>query len=145
MIAEVGKMGLQGLTVGMTCEDQELVTPEISAEHVGSGALRVYATPAMALFIERVCRSMVDPLLPETQVTVGVHLDLHHRAPTPVGDRVRLKARIIALEGQSISFETEIRDSHEVVGHALHKRVVIDVDRFLKRVREKADQLEDEA
>ena len=109
-------MGLENIAVGMTCEDQEQVTPEISAEHVGSGTLRVYATPAMALFIERVCRSMVDPLLPEGNLTVGVHLELHHLAPTPVGDQVRLKARIVAVEGKSMTFEADIWDSHEVVG-----------------------------
>ncbi|NIM94283.1 MAG: thioesterase [Anaerolineales bacterium] len=123
--------------VGQIVEGAQEVTLERSAAHLGSGTVSVYATPSMVLFIEQVCRSMIDDALPEGQVTVGVQINLHHLAPTPVGDTVELRAEVVAVDGNVIDFEVEVWDSTEVVGKATHRRVIIDVGRFIRRVEGK--------
>ncbi len=132
---------MEGIQVGSIAESIQVVAKDRSATHLGSGTLGVYATPSMALFVEQVCRQMIDPILPEGQASVGVRIDLRHLAPTPVGDTVRLRAEITSIEDNLVSFQAQIWDSKEMIGEALHQRVVIDVERFLKRVRSKMPEV----
>jgi predicted thioesterase len=124
--------------VGQVAEARLEVTPDLVASHLGSGGLRVFATPAMALFVERTCRQMVEAALPEGQSTVGVDIRVRHLAPTPLGKTVRIRAEVVAVDGPTVDFRAEVWDDVEKVGEAEHRRVVIDLDRFLKRVEAKA-------
>ena len=128
---------LPSIEVGLKSEATQEVTPELTAPHIGSGSLSVYATPAMAALVEHTCASMVSELLPEGQTTVGVEIRLRHLAPTPVNSVVQIRAEVIAVEKKLISFNAQIFDEVELVGEAEHRRAVIEVDRFLKRVDEK--------
>ena len=125
------------LRIGEVAEASQEVTAERTASHIGSGALRVYATPAMALFVERTCRDLVERDLPEGKTTVGVELRVRHLAPTPLGGTVRLRAEVVGIEGETIDFRCQLWDEQEPVGEVEHRRRVIDVDRFLRRVEAK--------
>ena len=127
----------EGPRVGMTAETSHLIEREQTAPHLGSGDLAVYATPAMAALAERLCAEMVEPRLADNQTTVGVRLDIQHLAPTPVGARVKAHARLEAVEGNRLSFQIDVRDDHEKVGQIQHERAIVDVPRFMRRVRAK--------
>jgi len=129
---------LAGLHVGEWVEASQEVTSELTASHLGSGTLRVYATPAMALFVERTCHGLLARHLPEGKTTVGVELRVRHLAPTPMGSLVRLRAEVVGIEGEMVSFHAELRDDVEPVGEVEHRRRVIDLERFLRRVETKA-------
>ncbi len=116
------------------------VTGERTARHIGSGALRVFATPAMVLLIERACVELLQPLLPEGKSTVGIGIQVRHLAPTPLGMNVRAEVEVVAVEGDRIRLRGEVWDDLERVGEAEHQRAVIDVERFLKRVQEKTER-----
>ncbi len=131
-------MSPEGIVPGLTSELTQTVTLDRTAAHVGSGSLRVFATPAMVLMIEEVCRKMVEPYLRTGQSTVGVSLSVRHLAPTPVGLHVRARAEVTAFAEGVITFKAEVWDEAEKIGEAEHKRAVIDVERFLQRVRAKA-------
>ena len=45
--------------------------------------------------------------------------------------------RVIQVEDRQISFQVEARDAHEVIAKGLHKRAVIRVASFARRVRAK--------
>ncbi len=126
------------ISVGTKAVSSMEVTPDVVAAHLGSGGLRVFATPAMALLVERTCRSMIEPELPPGQSTVGVEIHVRHLAPTPLGRTVRINAEIAGLDGRAVDFHAELWDEVEKVGEAEHRRVIIDLDRFLKRVEAKA-------
>jgi predicted thioesterase len=131
---------LAELHVGAAREASQEVTPERTASHIGSGAVRVYATPAMVLFVERTCKDLVEPHLEEGTTTVGVELHVRHLAPTPLGSTVRLRAEVVSVEGQSIRFLAKVWDEQDLVGEVEHLRRVVDLDRFLRRVEAKAAQ-----
>jgi predicted thioesterase len=133
--------GLSDLRVGEAAEASQEVTAERTASHIGSGALRVYATPAMALFVERTCRDLVERHLPEGQTTVGVELHVRHLAPSPLGSVVHLRAEVVAVEGQRIDFRCRLWDDQEPVGEVEHSRRVIDTARFLRRVESKSREI----
>jgi predicted thioesterase len=127
---------------GMSGEETFLVEEEHSAIHVGSGSLRVLATPWMIAFMENTARRLMAEHLPGGYSSVGAHVDVRHLAPTPVGARLRVRAEIIAVDGLKVTFAVAAWDDHEQVGEGQHLRVVIDEARFLKRVANKIENQE---
>ena len=132
---------LHSIEVGLKAVATQEVTPELTATHIGSGSLSVYATPAMASLVEHTCASMVSELLPEGQTTVGVEIHLRHLAPTPVNSVVQIRAEVVSVDNNLISFNAQVFDEMELVGEAEHRRAVIEIDRFLKRVNTKVSEL----
>jgi len=126
---------------GMTNEATFLVEEEHLARQVGSGSLRVLATPWMITFMERVSHRLLTCCLPEGQSSVGAWLEVRHLAPTPLGGIVRVRSEVISVDGIKVFFKVEAWDEVEQVGVAQHERVVIDTGRFFKRIEKKRQQL----
>lgn len=125
------------IEAGLVEEADLTVGADMTAKHIGSGSLQVFATPAMVAFVEQVCRRMADERLPAGQATVGIRVDIRHLAPTPLGGKVRLRAEVTQYDGRKIDFHVQLWDQTELIGEAHHERAVIDEDRFLKRVESK--------
>lgn len=125
------------IEVGMRSEQTFLVEERFTAGHVGSGSLRVLATPSMIGFMERVATGLMQPHLPQGASSVGVHVDVRHLAATPVGGQVRVTAEVTVVDGRRVDFKVEAWDDTEMIGQGTHQRYVIDVERFLKRLESK--------
>ncbi|MBZ0300646.1 MAG: thioesterase family protein [Anaerolineae bacterium] len=119
---------------GLTGASHAAVTEDLLATHFGSGAVEVYATPAMIALMEAAAIAAIDPLLPDGQASVGTAIAVKHLAATPLDDTVRAQAEVIAVEGRLVTFQVEAWDSHERIGEGTHTRFVIDLDRFMQRV-----------
>ena len=125
------------LPIGMAREEVFTVESEHSAAHVGSGSARVLATPWMIAFMERTARDLLAEVLPEGYSSVGVHVDVRHLAPSPIGSRVRSQVVVSAIQGMKVDFTVHVWDELELVGEGAHQRVVIEEERFLRRVAAK--------
>src|SRR6185369_7235010 len=95
---------------GLTGTASLLVAPEHTAPRVGSGRIAVLATPVMINLIEAAALAAVEHLLPSGYQSLGIRLDVHHFAATPVGLRVTATAEVIAIEGRTIRFRVEAHD-----------------------------------
>src|SRR3712207_3924179 len=80
------------LTPGLIGETEIVVGTRDTAPHVGSGKIKVLATPVMVGMMEEAALIAVEGLLPPGHQTVGTRLDITHVAATPVGLRVTAKA-----------------------------------------------------
>ena len=129
---------LETVKPGQVREQSYLVEPSHSAIHIGSGSYSVLATPWMITFLERTARLLLAGLLPAGYSSVGVLVNVRHLAPTPVGDTVRARAEVIAVEGSKVTFTVRAWDGTEEIGDGLHERVIIEEERFLRRVAKKA-------
>jgi fluoroacetyl-CoA thioesterase len=134
-------MTSDALQPGLRGEASLVIANEHTAQHLGSGSVKVLATPQMALLMERAGVAAVDHLLPEGYRTVGTHLDVHHLAPSPIGLEVRATAELLAVDGRRLTFRVEARETgaggEPLVGEGTHQRVIIDVQRFSDRVAQK--------
>ena len=128
---------LSPLRTGLTGLAEIVVGEEHTAPFVGSGRVRVLATPVMINLMEAAALDAVEKLLPAGHQSLGIHLDVKHYAATPVGMRVRVTAEVTKVEGRTIAFRVEARDDKEAIGDGLHERVVVNVARFDERVRRK--------
>lgn len=122
---------------GMVGEQETTVTDGQTARHLGSGGLDVFATPAMIALMEGAAVNAIDPHLPEGQASVGTALDVRHIAATPLGQKVRARAEVTAVEGRQITLHVQAWDEQELIGEGEHTRFVIDVERFARRLEEK--------
>ena len=116
-----------------------LVGEEHTAPRVGSGLIHVLATPVMINLIEAASLAAVEHLLPAGHQTLGTHLDITHIAATPVGMRVVATAEVTKVEGRTVTFHVSARDERDLIGEGSHERVAVNVERFDRRVQEKAD------
>ncbi len=123
---------------GAAAEQIASVTRDKTARHLGSGGVEVFATPAMIALMEGAAVAALDPHLPQGQASVGTAIVVCHLAATPLGDEVRARAEVTAVDGRQVEFRVQAWDSHELIGEGTHTRFVIDAERFLRRVEEKA-------
>lgn len=124
---------------GLRGSAELVVGEEHTAPSIGSGKVRVLATPVMINLIEAAALAAVEHLLPAGYQSLGTHLDVRHVAATPVGMRVRATAEVIAQDGRSIRFRVEARDEKDLIGDGVHERVVVNVAKFDQRVQRKLD------
>lgn len=130
---------LSAIRPGLRGTAELIVAEEHTAPHVGSGRIAVLATPVMINLIEAAALKAAEHLLPEGHQSLGIHLDVRHFAATPVGLRVTATARVVAVEGRTITFEVEAQDQREPIGDGTHQRVVVSEARFAERVRRKLE------
>lgn len=119
---------------------QITVGPQHTAPHVGSGRVKVLATPVMVNLMEAAALQAVEGLLPEGHQTVGTHLDVRHFAATPVGMRVTAHAELTKVEGRCLTFRVSAEDEKEPIGDGAHERIIVNVSRFDQRVQKKTGQ-----
>jgi len=125
------------LKPGVTGRAELVVGEEHTAPRVGSGRVRVLATPVMINLIEAAALAAVEHLLPAGHQSLGTLLNVRHTAATPVGMRVVASAEVTAVEGRTIRFRVEARDEIEPIGDGTHERVIVNVAKFDERVRRK--------
>jgi len=122
---------------GLTGSASLIVTDEHTAPRVGSGRVRVLATPVMINLIEAAALEAVEGLLPAGHQSLGTVLNVRHIAATPVGMRVTAQVEVVAVEGRTIRFRVEAHDERELIGDGTHERVVVNVAKFDLRVQRK--------
>ena len=125
--------------IGATGELEFVVEQKHLIDFATDGMPAVLSTPNLIGWLERTARETLAPLLEADERTVGAEIELRHFAPTPLGQRVTCSARVILAEGREITFQIEARDQHELIARGLHKRAVVRVESFARRVERKSN------
>ncbi len=114
-----------------------MVGEEHTAPRIGSGKVRVLATPVMINLMEAAALAAVEHLLAPGYQSLGTRLDVQHIAATPVGMRVWVEAEVLSFNNRLLVFRVQARDEKDVIGHGTHERVVVNVAKFDERVQRK--------
>jgi fluoroacetyl-CoA thioesterase len=97
-------------------------------------AADVFSTPAMIGLMEGTCVRLTAPYLDEDENTVGMHVDVHHLAPTKIGQSVTVTAEILEIDGNKIRYAlSAINDAGVKIGEGRHRRAVIQTKKFAGR------------
>jgi fluoroacetyl-CoA thioesterase len=123
------------IEVGTRATQERRVDPDMTADRWGNPGVMVLATPHLVGLFEGTAVMALQDQLDPGQASVGTHVDIRHLKATPVGDTVTLSAEVTNVDGRRVSFRVKAEDSQGVVGEGTHERVVIDLERFLARVR----------
>lgn len=122
----------------MSAEERIMVGPGNTVVFADDRMPAVLSTPSLVAHLEYAARHALAPCLTDDERSVGQFIEVEHLAPIPSGFVVVCKARIIHVDGPVVTFQIEAHDGVEVVCKGLHRRRVIDVDRFRRRVERKA-------
>lgn len=102
------------------------------------GMPAVFATAMMVGFMEQTCVEALRPYLDPGQRSVGTHVDMSHVAPTPVGMVVEARVELVEVQGRALLFKVACSDEGGLIGEGMHRRAIIDLQRFEDRVAAKA-------
>ena len=113
------------------------VTDDLCADKIGSGLVKVYATPMMIALMEQTCNESVTPLLEPGQGTVGTHINVSHCAATPVGMRVWCDSELVEVDRRRLVFKVAAYDERGLIGEGSHERFIIDTAKFQEKINSK--------
>jgi predicted thioesterase len=122
---------------GIVSERIYTVTDKDTADVYGSGLLPVLSTPHLIGWMEDTSQKAVMPFMREGESTVGISIQMKHKAATPIGMQVRVHSEVVAFDGRRIVFKVIAWDEVDEIGECEHIRYIINDDRFMQRMREK--------
>lgn len=120
-------------TSGLSAQVELTVTDADTAQAVGSGDVPVLGTPRVLALAEAATIAATATEMPPGMTTVGLRVELDHRAPTPVGRTVAALARLAKVDGRRLLFEVSVTDGTDTVAQGRVERVLIDRQRFVER------------
>ena len=116
---------------------EQVVSDALCADRIGSGLVKVFATPMMIALIERTCNESVLPCLEAGQGTVGTRIDVSHTAATPCGMKVWCDSELIDIDRRRLVFKVTAYDESGLIGEGTHERFIIDSAKFQAKANEK--------
>lgn len=99
---------------------------------------RVFATAYLVGLLEWACIEAIKPHLDAGEQSVGTGIWVTHTAATPPGLTVTVEVRLLEVEGRRLAFAVKAHDGVDPIGEGRHERFVIDRERFVRKVEEKA-------
>lgn len=119
-----------GLKEGLEGEWIVETTREMAASHIADEGILVYSTPAMVGHMERASVEAVRAYLDDDELSLGVHVDIHHIAGTKIGQKVHATSKLIKVDGRRLTFAVAARNETEKIGEGTHQRVVVKRNRL---------------
>ena len=118
------------LEVGMSNLVEAQSTEKTTALKMKSGSLKVLATPVMMCLMEQAAAELVEHNLPDDLTSVGIAINVAHKAPTPIGLTVKAEAVVTKVDGRKITFDVKAFDGVDEIGSGTHERFIVNKDKF---------------
>lgn len=128
-------MASSEIILGITHKTHFKVETIHLANHLGSGALPVLATPALIAWMENAAMQAVAAFLPSTDTTVGTAISMKHVKASLLHAEITCHATVTEIEGRRIRFEVKAFDQRQIlIGEGTHERFVVDSERFMAKI-----------
>ena len=118
---------------GLRHSETLVVEHKDTAAVYGSGALEVFATPAMIALMEKTCLESVADKVGEGNTTVGIAVNIKHMKASPVGVAIRCEAEIVEVDRRRLVFAVRCLEGETLVGEGIHERFVVDSQKFMSK------------
>lgn len=125
------------LQAGLVGKATTTVTEKNTALAMGSGALPVFATPAMCALMEEAACNTINTCLEPGTGSVGISLNIMHSAPSSIGMVITATAQLTSVEGRKLIFKVEAHDEKGLIGKGSHERFIIDNEKFMAKLLNK--------
>ncbi len=111
------------------------VKPEHSAAKVSSGAVDVLSTPMMIAFMEDVSFNLSKNFTKEGETTVGIHVDVKHLNPAPIGAEIKVRSTLVKIDGKRLIFSVEAYWRETKIGEGIHERYIVNEKEFMRKIK----------
>lgn len=125
---------MRDFEIGKTYELKEEVTYEKTAEYLGSGGVKVLATPYLIMLMEKASMINVSPFLDEYENTVGTLVNIEHCKASKIGATVTIVSKLTEVDRRRLVFDVQAFDEDGKIGFGKHERFVIETEKFIKKV-----------
>jgi fluoroacetyl-CoA thioesterase len=98
---------------------------------------QVFATGFMVGLMEWTCVQLLEPHLDPGEGSLGVHIEVAHKAATPVGFTVTVDVECVEVRGPRARFKIVAHDGVDEIGTCTHERFIVSWDRFNRGVSAK--------
>lgn len=98
----------------------------------------VFATGFMVGLMEWTCVQLLAPHLDDGEGSLGTHIDVSHKAATPVGMTVTVDAECVEARGPRVRFKLTAHDGVDEIGTGTHERFIVSWDRFSRGIEAKS-------
>jgi fluoroacetyl-CoA thioesterase len=98
----------------------------------------VYSTPDMIRLMETACFHALQLFCDEGEITVGVSINVEHRAASGIGMRIHAEAELESFDGRFYVMRVRADDGTQEIGRGTVGRAVVHVPSFVKRMQEKS-------
>jgi len=130
-------MSASSFQVGLEGTTSIVVSNNHTARSLQSGTLDVFGTPALVALMESAACNAISNSVDPRFTSVGTEMSMKHIAATPVGATVMATAKLVRIEKKALHFEVNARDDKELIGSGTHVRALVEIDKFMQRVRAK--------
>ena len=97
----------------------------------------VFATGFMVGLMEWTCVQLLKPHLDAGEGSLGVHIDISHKAATPSGLTVMVEAECVDVKGPRAKFALRAHDGIDEIGAGAHERFIVTWERFERSIAAK--------
>jgi predicted thioesterase len=97
----------------------------------------VYSTPYMIGLMESAGYYALEPFLEGDEVSVGTSINVVHRAPAIVGQKVTAEAVLEKFDGRFYTFRVSANNGQEVIGYGTISRAIVSKSKFEEKQRAK--------
>ena len=115
------------------CETM-VVEHKDTATVYGSGALEVFATPAMIALMEKTCLMSVCDKIGEGNTTVGIAVNIKHLKASPVGASIRCEAELTEVDRRRLVFKVQCFEGENLIGEGIHERFIVESAKFMAKL-----------
>lgn len=122
--------GISG-TAEITVSENEL------AVNVGSGSLKVFATPCMVALMEKASCACLSEYMEDDETTVGTEMNVKHISATPEGMKVTAESVLTEINGREFIFSVKAYDETVLIGEGTHKRFLVRGEKFTQKTYSK--------
>ena len=119
---------------GLRHSETLVVEHKDTATVYGSGALEVFATPAMIALMEKTCLMSVCNKIGEGNTTVGIAVNIKHLKASPVGATIRCEAELIEVDRRRLVFKVQCFEGDTLIGEGIHERFVVESAKFMAKL-----------
>ncbi len=120
--------------IGVTNEKEYIVKEDDSPGFLIRQGLGVLSTPRMIALMEITSKELLDRIVGDEYTSVGIHVDVYHKNPAPVGARLRFISKVVDVQGRRVVFEVKCLMGNIVVGYGKHERFIIEWEKFKEKV-----------
>ena len=125
------------LTVGQNAVVQKVVRPEDASDKYISAFKELLSAPRLIHWSIDAATDAIDPYLPEEYASIGTAIQFECTAPTSVGMTVTARVTIKEIGERDVLLSIEAWDEQGTIGHGTHRRMVVETENVLNRMRER--------
>ena len=116
------------LTLSFNVDDEDLISA------IDSRLPPVLGTYVIVKWAEITSSKLVLPDILDSQLTVGVRVDIKHFGLASIGNIVNIESNVTSVKGNIIGFEINVKTQKETIATLKHSRALITTEQFLKKL-----------